>query len=219
MPQPICLAVNTVCRDSFPAVEEVGLGPVEHVAGNAVPRQLKQVAPHPAFIECFREVDPGNWDHFCFWKQSFILDTGKWLIFNAVRLPESCRFWRMEVLCFQIPRHCSFHGLRHAAGQTNWSAVAFFAFFIMGTMTAYRRICGSSPCSQMWLKIWRSFHNSVLPRWISISLVMPSGPGDFLGFSFFRTPCSSPRLSGCCMGFTMLGWLFPLSLHLSALKH
>ena len=34
------VAVNSVYRDSCPAVVEVGLYPVEHVAGNAVPQQF-----------------------------------------------------------------------------------------------------------------------------------------------------------------------------------
>ena len=74
----------------------------------------------------------------------------------------------------------------------------------MEITTTSCHIYGSTPCSQLRLTMWRSLHTATQQRWISISLVIPSGPGDFLGFSFFRALCSPPSMKGCCTGFTVV---------------
>ena len=59
-----------------------------------------------------------------------------------------------------------------------------YLFFCIGIIVASRHICGSIPSCQVLLKISSSLYNAGCPRLTIISLVIPSGPGDFFNFRF-----------------------------------
>ena len=58
-------------------------------------------------------------------------------------------------------------------------------------MVASLHVCGSVLVAQLWLKISRSLQVAVLHRWVNISFVIASGPGDFFAFSCLSADCSS----------------------------
>ena len=102
--------------------------------------------------------------------------------------------------------HNFFHGLHHAAGLAYWS-IAVCLLWDLPFFQNRDHICFSPylwkhPLFPAVVVDLQEFAHCCTAKVDNISLVMPSGPGDFLDFSFFRALCSSPCLRGCCMGFT-----------------
>ena len=64
-------------------------------------------------------------------------------------------------------------------------------FLWVGTMSASRQLWGECPVFQMLLKSPRNFDFALVSRCSSISLVIFSGPGDFLSFNVFGASSNS----------------------------
>ena len=75
------------------------------------------------------------------------------------------------------------------------ACLGYFAFLRIGIIVASLHDCGSVPVAQLWLKISRSLQVALLPKWVSISFVIASGPGDFFTFSCLSAACSSFNVS------------------------
>ena len=81
----------------------------------------------------------------------------------------------------------------------------------IGIIVASLHVCGSVPVAQLWLKISSSLQVALLTRWVSISFVIASGPGDFFAFSCLSAAYSSFNVSFLSMHlFVVWRFLFPL---------
>ena len=140
----------------------------------------------PVFVKSLRQIDPSCEDQLQYLKSIFtFLGQICCLVLCPVKLSEPWACRSQDGFCFEVPLEVRF---------TRLSSVY---------------------AAQLWLKTSKNTWLAAVPRWVSISFQVPSGPGDLIFFSFLG-------LAGACeesekLHHWDLRWvrLFPTSLFLS----
>ena len=133
-----------------------------------------------------------------------LLGNVRHLVLSGMVLPKACLLWSDEAVLLQVPYQASvdhsFHEFAHTTGEADRtvavSICSVLALLVDGYHVSFSPAPRNMPCLQLLLKIPRSLDFAMVPMCSSISLVILSGPGDFLSFQVFRASSNSFVLNG-----------------------
>ena len=111
------------------------------------------------------------------------------LVFSGTVLPKACLLWSDDVL-LQVPYQASvdhsFHEFARTTGEADWTVAvcicSVLALHVDGYHVGFSPALRNMTCLPAVVEDPRSLDFALVPRCSSISLVILSGPGDFLSF-------------------------------------
>ena len=153
----------------------------EHVVGNSVPHQLddEPINPHPHRCRSILER--------IFYFFYFLCQVcGQ--IFSRMELPKASLCWCQKVVGLHVPLEAlvdnSLHSFPNTAGEA-YGAVTGCLIVVFPFLEDWDHCC-FPPCLRECTccpAVVEYLQVNLLPRWVSISFVIASGPGDFFAFS------------------------------------